>query len=280
MLTAQQPFTFDPETLQRLAATHAAAYQSAAPFPHIVMDDFLSPDALDMVLSEFPRHSDIDWHTIDNAQQRKLSCSDENKMGPHTRHLLYLFNSSTFINFIEALTGISGLIPDPHFKGGGMHQIVRGGHLGVHADFNIYERLKLDRRLNILLYLNKNWREEYGGHLELWDTKMTRCEKKILPIFNRCVVFSTTDFSYHGHPDPLKCPDEMSRKSLALYYYSNGRPASERSAGHSTLFQARPGEKAVNNNKKGSFLRSAAKKVTPPIFYDLKNALGRKKSGN
>ena len=122
------------------------------------------------------------------------------------------------------MTGIQSLIPDPSFQGGGLHQIVPGGKLGIHADFNKHSRFGLDRRLNLLLYLNKNWREEYGGHLELWDRDMTHCEAKVAPIFNRVMVFGTTDFTYHGHPDPLRCPEGMTRKSLALYYFSDGRP--------------------------------------------------------
>ncbi|NEN95926.1 MAG: 2OG-Fe(II) oxygenase, partial [Moorea sp. SIO3I7] len=133
----------------------------------------------------------------------------------------------------------------PHFVGGGLHQIEKGGYLKIHADFNRHTKLRLDRRLNLLIYLNKDWQEDYGGHFEMWDTEMTQSQKKILPVFNRCVIFSTTDFSYHGHPEPLTCPEGRTRKSLALYYYSNGRPAEElsKSGDHSTLFKARPGEK-------------------------------------
>ena len=163
-------------------------------------------------------------------------------MGDQTRLLLYQLNGSVFLQFLEQLTGIDGLIPDPYFGGGGLHQIERGGYLKVHADFNWHPKLRLDRRLNLLLYLNKDWKEAYGGHLELWSRNMTRCVQRILPIFNRCVIFSTTDTSYHGHPDPLRCPPSITRKSLALYYYTNGRPEQEQSAPHDTLFQERPGE--------------------------------------
>jgi Rps23 Pro-64 3,4-dihydroxylase Tpa1-like proline 4-hydroxylase len=149
---------------------------------------------------------------------------------------------SVFIDFLETLTGITGLLPDPHLWGGGLHQIQRGGFLKVHADFNRHERLDLDRRLNLLVYLNKDWKEEYGGQLELWSRDMKRCEERVLPVFNRCVVFSTTDTSYHGHPDELTCPEGWTRKSMALYYYTTGRSAEETSQSHSTLYQERPGE--------------------------------------
>ncbi|MGH2611796.1 MAG: 2OG-Fe(II) oxygenase, partial [Rhabdochlamydiaceae bacterium] len=103
----------------------------------------------------------------------------------------------------------------------------------------------LDRRINVLVYLNKSWKDEYGGHFELWDRDMKNCVNKVPPTYNTMAIFSTTDFSYHGHPDPLQCPQDMSRKSLALYYYSNGRPAEEISLEkHTTLFQQRTDNKA------------------------------------
>jgi Rps23 Pro-64 3,4-dihydroxylase Tpa1-like proline 4-hydroxylase len=234
---------FDPENLQKLAQQSRSAYAQAEPFPHIVVDNFLPEAVLDAVLAEFPDPKAIDWQKFEAAAERKLASKSEQQMGEATRLLLYQLNSSTFIEFLETLTGIEGLIADPHFTGGGLHQIERGGFLKMHVDFNRNERLKLDRRLNLLIYLNRDWKEEYGGHLELWDEQITQCGQKILPVFNRCVIFSTTDFSYHGHPEPLTCPEGMTRKSLALYYYSNGRPAHETRIGdHSTVFRARPGE--------------------------------------
>jgi len=136
--------------------------------------------------------------------------------------------------------------------------------LAIHADFNRHRAYSLDRRLNLLLYLNKDWREEYGGHLQLWNRDMTRCEAKVLPVFNRVMIFSTTDFTYHGHPDPLQCPEGMTRKSLALYYFSNGRPAEEVSDGHSTLFRPRhAGEFKLTHAQR---LRSIARDLLPPII--------------
>ncbi|MGH3141878.1 MAG: 2OG-Fe(II) oxygenase, partial [Gaiellales bacterium] len=234
---------FDHDRLQSLAKRYQSEYRDAKPFPHVVIDDFLPEEDLDRVLEEFLQSQDEAWHRFDNPREKKLAERRETSFGPFTRHLLAAkFNSSVFLQFLESLTGIEGLIPDPYYEGGGLHQIVPGGFLKVHADFNWHEDLKLDRRLNVLVYLNRDWKKEYGGNLELWSRDMSRCERRILPIFNRCVIFSTTDFSYHGHPEPLTCPDDMTRKSLALYYYSNGRPAEELSDAHSTLFKSRPGE--------------------------------------
>lgn len=231
------------QALSALAAAHRESYGPAEPFPHVVLDDVFPPDMLRGVLEEFPDPDQIDWIEFSRATSLKLASRDEAQLGERTLWLVHQLNGSIFISFLEELTGISGLIPDPHLWGGGLHQIQRGGYLKVHADFNRHERLGLDRRLNLLLYLNEDWDDSYGGHLELWSRDMQRCERKILPVFNRCVVFSTTDTAYHGHPEPLNCPSGRTRRSIALYYYSNGRPESERSAAHSTLYQERPGER-------------------------------------
>lgn len=260
-------YYLDSDYLNDLAEKYSEAYQTAKPFPHIVIDDFMPELLLSEIVNEFPQTDSIDWQKFEASAEKKLASKSELQMGEVTRFLLYQLNSSTFITFLEKLTGIDGLIPDPHFIGGGLHQIEPGGYLKMHVDFNRHDRLKLDRRLNLLIYLNKNWEEEYGGHLELWDKDVTQCSKKILPVFNRCVIFSTTDFSYHGHPEPLTCPEGQTRKSLALYYYSNGRPASEirrGGSGHSTLFRARPGETiAIDREPIGARVKSSIKKLIP-----------------
>ena len=269
-------FKLDSEYLKKLASENHEKYQQAQPFPHVVIDDFLPELILENILTEFPKAGDIDWQKFENKAEKKLANKQENNMGDHTRSLLYQLNSSTFIGFLENLTGIKGIIPDPHFEGGGLHQIEKGGYLKMHVDFNRHTKLNLDRRLNLLLYLNKDWQEEYGGYLELWDKEITQCEKKILPIFNRLVIFTTTDFTYHGHPEPLTCPEGWTRKSLALYYYTNGRPAEEISGkAHSTIFQARPGEEITEKSEKIE-LKAFLKKLIPPLFIDVINSLRKK----
>ena len=233
----------DSTHLQNLAMRLREQYCAAAPFPHVVIDDLFPEEILEVITNEFPRPGEIDWNEFANREEKKLASTAESQMSDATRFFLYQLNSSTFIDFLETLTGIDGLIPDPHFWGGGLHQIKRGGYLKIHADFNRHEKLRLDRRLNLLLYLNQDWKEEYGGHLELWNRDMSRCEKRVLPIFNRCVIFNITDYAYHGHPEPLACPTAQTRKSLALYYYSSGRPTEEASDEHGTLFKKRPNEK-------------------------------------
>ena len=257
--------------MAEVAGGQGSAYAKADPFPHIVLDDFFDEAVLDNVLGEFPGPDDIEWRKFSDYNEIKLASTVERQLGRATRTLIHQLNSSPFIEFLERVTGIAGLLPDPHLEGGGLHQILPGGKLGVHADFNKSLRLKLDRRLNLLVYLNREWQEDYGGHLELWDTEMKECVRRVLPVFNRVVIFSTTDFSHHGHPTPLSCPPERTRKSLALYYYSNGRPVEEVKTGaHSTLFRMRPGEREPLS------LRLVGEKLLPPVVFDIHRFVTRR----
>ncbi|MBI4266031.1 MAG: 2OG-Fe(II) oxygenase [Acidobacteria bacterium] len=176
------------------------------------------------------------WHRTTRPTERKSSTEDLSTFGPLTRRVCAELNGGRFLAFLEKLTGITGLIADPHLRGGGLHEIERGGLLGVHADFNYYERLNLWRRLNLLVYLNADWDEAWGGHLELWDRDGRACVTRIAPLFNRAVLFDTSNFSYHGHPHPLNVPEGGSRKSLALYYYTVDYPYSSDNKPHSTVF--------------------------------------------
>lgn len=213
------------------------AYVSARPFPHVVVDGLFDDGAVQSVLDDFPSPEATAWARFDGPYERKLGFHHERTaISPAIRAFLDRMNAFETLLFLEQVTGIEGLIPDPYFGGGGIHQIERGGYLGIHADFNVHPKLHLDRRLNLLLYLNREWREEYGGHLELWNAGATRCEKRVLPLFNRTVIFSTSDTSYHGHPHPLTAPEGWTRKSVSLYYYTCGRPDDERSPGHDTIF--------------------------------------------
>lgn len=249
--------------MQQIAAAAREAFERATPFPHVVLDDFFDPAILDRVLEEFPPPGRIKWREFDNEREIKLESSLDAGFGPMTRLLLYHMNSVTFLDFLSRVTGIENLIGDPCFEGGGLHQIVRGGKLAVHADFNRHRRYGLDRRLNAIVYLNKDWREEYGGHLELWDRAMSRCEKRVLPVFNRLTIFLTTDFTYHGHPDPLRCPAHMTRKSLALYFFTNGRPKEETTGEHSSIFVARPTEDFRLTARQR--IRHMVRDILPPI---------------
>lgn len=244
----------DADRLASLGESLAQAYRSADPFPHAVIDDFVPADVVRAVVAEYPRDR-AEWDLyLDEGNSNKLAISDETRLGPTSRQLVAELNGGAMIRFLEAMTGIAGLVPDPHLLGGGLHQLDPGGFLRVHADFNHHPHLKLDRRLNFLLYLNEGWQDGWGGALELWDEAMADRVQRIVPVAGRAVVFSTTSKSYHGNPEPVACPEGMARRSIALYYYTNGRPEEERAERHNTLYQT-PGERPAGEGAGGRLRR-------------------------
>ncbi len=259
--------------LESLARDKADEYKANSPYPHIYFDDFLPRAVAEAALQDFPEPKEVAWHNSQDVNQRKKLAFDKvEKLPPAVRDVLYFLNSRPMLQFLEQLTGMTGVLPDPYYTGGGLHQIRPGGLLEVHADFSYHKGIRLDRRINVLIYLNKDWKEEYGGNFELWDRNVTRAEKKILPVFNRCAIFSTTSISFHGHPEPLACPPDRNRKSIATYYYSNGRPEEDPGLTHrhEVAFQERPG---VNSVKTTIRLKRAIRALTPPIVTDLYRAL-------
>jgi Rps23 Pro-64 3,4-dihydroxylase Tpa1-like proline 4-hydroxylase len=261
------------QKLETLAQAKAEEYKANQPYPHIYFDNFLPVDVAEAALRDFPEPKEVDWLAYkDVNQHKKLAFDAVEKLPPSIRDVLYFLNTRPMLKFLETLTGIQSVLPDPNYAGGGLHQIRPGGLLEVHADFSYHKGLRLDRRINVLIYLNKDWKEEFGGHFELWDREVKRAEKKILPIFNRCAIFSTTSVSFHGHPLPLACPPDRNRKSIATYYYSNGRPEEdpELTHKHEVAFQQRPG---VNRVKASLGVRKVLKSLIPPIVTDLYRGL-------
>lgn len=216
----------------------SAHYRRENPFPHIALEDFINPEVAAHAVDDFPSADSGEWIQYRHVSERKLGQNKREAIPRVHLDIIDEFNSPRFITFLEKLTGIEGLVPDPDLEGGGLHQIPRNGFLNMHADFTAHVHQPLwARRVNLLLYLNEDWHDSYGGHLELWDRKMKGCVQKILPVLNRCVIFNTDMDTFHGHPDPLTCPEGRTRKSLALYYYTVENREPER---HSTEYRARP----------------------------------------
>lgn len=245
-LVGDEIFVFKNAHLLKLAHQHSSTYSTTPPYPHALIDGFLPDLVAERLAAVFPKPDDVVWlnwrerDIIHQPLKQGIGQAERlESVHPFVHNVIFAFNSYPMIRFLERLTGIEGLIPDPHLSGGGLHQILPGGSLAIHADFNYLEKLKLYRRVNLLLFLNKNWREAYGGHLEMWDESMRQRVKRILPLFNRCVIFNTSRTSYHGHPQPLDCPSEVTRKSLAFYYYTRDS-ATDDSQPHSTLWQNLP----------------------------------------
>jgi Rps23 Pro-64 3,4-dihydroxylase Tpa1-like proline 4-hydroxylase len=222
---------FDKFSLDQLTNS----FQNNQPFPHVVIDDFLNTQSCEKLLYDLDHVDNKDtWnkHNHDRIQIKWRSnwqCDED--VPDHTRAMIQFFNGGTFLRWLSQLTDMAGLIPDPYLTGGGFNQINRGGVLAIHADGNWHDLMKIHRRLNVIIYLNHDWQDHWGGHLELWDRdhhqQPGQCRVKIRPDFNRCVIFATDDYSYHGHPTPLTCPEDRGRKSLILYYYTSQRPANE-----------------------------------------------------
>jgi len=229
-------------------------YQNAKPFPHTAINNFFDSKYLNEVLNDFPKNLNDNKELMgfDNMNEKKMFSKKPSPsiFKDQMHNFLIELNSFYFLDFLQKISGIKErLIPDPYFWGGGLHIIKRGGYVKIHCDYNIHPKMKLNRRINVLIYLNKHWKEGYGGHLELWNREMSKCQLKVLPAFNTMVIFNTNDFSFHGHPSPLSCPEGFTRKSIALYYYTNGRPTSEidiNNFAHSTLFKNRKDLKEVD----------------------------------
>ena len=216
-------------------------YIGNEPYPHIIIDDFLEEKLCKDLEMSFPKHKEDFWLKYNNPVEKKLLYNKlDNIMPERIKDTLLLLNDSWFLKKLEVLTNIENLVSDPKLHGGGMHCTKRMGKLDVHIDYSLHPELKLERRINLILYLNSDWDESYGGGLELWNKDMTQCVKSIEPKFNRAVIFNTTDISYHGHPSPLMCPEDKCRKSLAWYYLT--KPQENVSQRYRAKFVARPSD--------------------------------------
>lgn len=255
----------DPDVARKAAAGMAQTYQNAQPYPHAGFDDFLPLAVVERVREEVRNLPEPE--TVFSRPQENLKTSYlPERLPNYTKNVFYALNSRPFILFLETLSGIEGLIPDPYFSGGGIHKVANGGHLDIHADFNHHGKMNLERRLNVLIYLNRDWKKEYGGTFEIWDGGMTEKVREFVPLFNRMVCFSTSSESWHGNPEKVDHPDAEPRMSIALYYYT--ATWNDARASHSTLFRPRPGTDDRPDESRGKYdLRTLAKDILPPILY-------------
>jgi hypothetical protein len=215
-----------------------ARYEAAEPFPHIVIDEFFMPRFAAEIATEVECCDIGHWFRDDHDQQvSKRWMDDPERLPRMTRIALRHMNSAPACEFMSALTGIDDLQPDPSYLGGGVHVSLRGGSLGVHSDFNLHPDSGMHRRVNALLFLNRNWDRSWHGQLELWSRELERPAVVVDPEFNRLVVFSITDDAFHGVPKPIECPPDRKRFSLALYYYTSDRPEQEKAPFHWAAWQ-------------------------------------------
>jgi hypothetical protein len=214
---------FERKPLKALALAQRAAYGAATPYPHAVFDGFLGRERALELAARFPGPDHPAWLRRDYAEQSarlgQLQRAGFEGVDATLRHLLAELSAMAFLDFLGTLTGIEGLIPDPHFRGAGLSLTLPGGHLALHADFNRDRTRHLERKVTVLYYLGRDWQAEWGGALELWNETRTACEASYLPVLDRLIVMAHGDAFWHGHPAPLACPEGHFRASVAAYYY-------------------------------------------------------------
>ena len=204
----------------------APYYAANKPFPHIVLKNIWDDEQLAKVADECERFENWDEEKEFFGAIGKRTCRTLSKFPPAVLGLVNYCNGPKFLRSLEVLTGEIGLIPDPYLYGGGIHSTLNKGFLKMHADFNWHQHLRLYRRLNLLIYLNRDWDEDWGGGLQLAALGESGLEtgQIVMPNFNKTVIFTTTDSSFHGHPDPMNLPAGRVRNSIALYYYVSTKP--------------------------------------------------------
>lgn len=219
-------------------------FRSAEPFPFMMIDPFLEDAFAHEVADAYPSFANalergFAFNFVN--EKKKVQVTDPAKFPDAVRRLNEAISSPAFCAQLSEITGIPRLLADEQLVGGGMHIMGSHGRLDVHVDFNLLEDRQLHRRLNILVYLNPRWEAKWGGHIELWDREVKHCHHAFVPSFNRCVIFETSERSYHGVA-AVQCPDDMARQSFAAYYYTREAPAAWDGKQHSTVFRARPDE--------------------------------------
>jgi hypothetical protein len=228
----------DFELLESTVVSLGERYARARPYPHIVLDGFLRPELAAAAYAEFEETAGS-WTRYLHLNERKFAHADPTTWSPSLQAVASTLQSERFTRWVSQLTGIDGLVADPAMDGGGLHRSGRGGFLNLHADFTAHHiNHRWHRRVNLILYLNERWAESWGGALEMWPADLSRCEERVVPVGNRAVIFTTDEDSFHGHPDPMECPDGVFRQSLALYYFTEEAEPPARS----TNYRSRPGD--------------------------------------
>ncbi len=249
-----------------------AEFARAKPFPYVKIDSFLDPANADFIVAAYPSFESATnqgkiFSTLN--ERKKIQISDASLYPAPVAELNALLASQRFLDDLSYITGIPTLLADERLVGGGIHITGPGGRLDVHVDFNYIPERKLHRRLNLLIYLNPQWEDSWGGQFQIWDKEVKCCEAAFAPIYNRCVIFQTSDISYHGVV-PVSPDAPFPRKSFATYYYTREAPSHWTGVSHSTIFKARPDEKM-----KGALLMpaKAAKRKVDALLRKLKGGL-------
>ena len=236
---------FSEYSCKKLLSARSGVDYFSEPFKHVVIDDFFSPQLANICLTNFPPIESDGWeyaNDLDIEVKYRTNWKSEFDIPDGIVDAVRILNSAPFLIAMSKVMGIEKIIPDPYFTGGGLNCTMRGGLLDVHVDGNYHDATGLNRRLNALVYLNPNWREDWGGEFGIYNETGDRCLKKVAPIHNRLVIFDSHDKSFHGLPDPVNFPEGEPRRSIILYYYTKeSRPLSqiEINEPHSALWKKR-----------------------------------------
>lgn len=235
-------------------------YLRAKPYPHLVLDNVFDPDVLDRIAQDFPDRRTRDWISYDTANEIKQTSRGMAGLSPFTQAFILKMNAAPMLSLIGAITGHDDLTVDPLQHGGGLHESFRGGWLNMHVDWTQHPVLPLARRLNLIIYLNRDWDPSWGGALELWDPDTRACGAKVEPLFNRAVIFPTNERTLHGFPAPLACPPERSRRSLSFFFWSPDPEAVKKA--HFITFL--PGARRTRT-------KALIRQFIPPIAYTARD---------
>jgi Rps23 Pro-64 3,4-dihydroxylase Tpa1-like proline 4-hydroxylase len=246
-------------------------FAKAEPFPHIVIDGLFKETFLELIVEEFAALSSHKLISYDTRQERHIRSHPDDRLPPATQAYFDTIYSGWFVRFLSQLTGIQGLVTDPNLRGGGMNVSPTGGHFQVHIDFQKHHTTKLDNRFAMITYLNRGWKPEYGGLLELWRPDLSACGATIVPEFGRTIIFLQSPRAPHGVPAKVAAPNDEPRKSLTAYYYSNGAPSGQSGPELTTRFV---GLNAMPTARKR--VTTVIKKLAPPILLDLVRAIRRR----
>jgi Rps23 Pro-64 3,4-dihydroxylase Tpa1-like proline 4-hydroxylase len=219
-------------------------FAAAQPFRHVVIDRFLDLEFCQELIAQFPPFGAGDARNERGEEAGKSVINNINRLGPAFRQFDRLMRDTELLSAMSRITGIPGLLYDEDYVGGGTHENRDGQELDPHVDFNFHPRLGWHRRLNLIVFLNPEWDENWGGCLELLrepSSDSGDARKVVAPLANRAVIFETTESSWHGFP-VIRTPAGrgISRKSLAVYFYSHDRPAAEVAPSHATYYYQRP----------------------------------------
>ena len=236
-------------------------FSNNKPFDHCIIDNFFENKLAKKLEKEFPIYSSKIWQGYNNPIEVKKVCNNWNLFPENTYKVFNYLNSDKFIHYLNKIVSKKKVYPDIGLNGGGWHIHKRGGKLNTHLDYSIHPKLKLQRKLNLIVYLNSNWKQNWGGSLGFWNNKNSKSPgkliKSIFPKFNRAILFDTTQNSWHGLPEPLRCPKNQFRKSIAIYYLCK-KPSRVSKRGKA-LFSPTETQKSDKNILKLIKLRSSVK---------------------